>query len=148
MKIGLISDTHGFVDPAILAELRGMDLILHAGDVGTNAVLAELGRLAPLRAVRGNTDRSGRAGELPPSLRLSLEGHDLVLIHDLGRLPRFPPAGADIVVHGHTHRARIEKDGGTLVVNPGSASRPRGGGPSLGLLTLRKGRSEARIVCP
>ena len=141
MRIGVVSDTHGLVRPGLLALLRGVDAILHAGDVGDGAVLEALGELAPVHAVRGNVDGPG----LPETLALELGGRRFGLAHGhlIGAQGReralvklFPEA--EFVVYGHTHEARLEVHGTQLVLNPGSCGPRRFSLPvTAGLLELR-----------
>lgn len=138
-RIGIISDTHGFLPPGVPAAFAGAELILHAGDVGGAGVLEELERIAPVLAVRGNTDR---ASELPAFRRLALAGKTVLLVHDLARLEPASRGTASIVVHGHTHRAAVETRPETLLINPGSASRPRDGAGSVALLDPETGWCE------
>ncbi len=126
MVIGLISDTHGLLRPEAVDALRGSDLIVHAGDVGGGDILGPLEALAPVIAVKGNTDRSGPPSLLPATA-VAQTGDGLVyVLHDIGELD-FDPAAADFraVVSGHSHQpAQSERDG-ILYVNPGSAGRRR-----------------------
>ena len=121
MLIGVISDTHGFVDPRLAAAFAGVDAIVHAGDVGGAHVLETLRAMAPLHAVYGNNDE--KLGGLGLRLR---EDFDLagVRFHLVHQLPHARPAKAtDVVVFGHSHRALIEQRGPVLYVNPGAAGR-------------------------
>lgn len=142
MNIGLISDTHGLLRPQAVQALAGCDVILHAGDVGDDRVLEGLADLAPVHAVRGNTDRTGRASLLPDELRLELGGHRIYLIHD--RSKASPPDDTDIVVFGHSHQPGIERRGSTLWVNPGSAG-PRRFKLPVGVAVLRLGGGPAAV---
>lgn len=151
MLIGLISDTHGLVRPEVHDALAGVELILHAGDVGGEAILYELSLIAPVQAVFGNTDVAWEPG-LSQSLDLTLGGLRVHVSHghELGR-PR--PAelaaayDADVIVYGHTHRQVIERIGGTLVVNPGAAGPRRFTLPaSVARLMIVDGRAEAELV--
>jgi len=136
-RIGIISDTHGFLPPGVPAVFAGAELVLHAGDVGGGGVLEELERIAPVLSVRGNTDRESAS---PAFRRLALAGKTVLLVHDLSRFRK--TEGAAIVVHGHTHRAAVETRGETLLINPGSASRPRDGAGSVALLDPANGWCE------
>lgn len=144
MLVGLISDTHGLVRRQALAALRGVDLILHAGDVGRTAVLDELAHVAPVRAVRGNVDDPFDE-TLADELVLELAGHSVRVTHghELGspapdRLLAVYPE--DVIVCGHTHVALAHREGKRLVVNPGSAGPRRFClVPGVALLRLRAG---------
>jgi putative phosphoesterase len=128
--VGLISDTHGVLPAAAARALAGVERILHAGDVEDRRVLDELARIAPVTAVRGNMDRDECRG-LPRTALVEIAGLACYVLHDIGRLDLDPfAAGIRVVVHGHTHRAEAAERGGVLFVNPGSATRPRGGGPA------------------
>jgi putative phosphoesterase len=124
--VGLISDTHGLVRPEALAALAGVDLIVHAGDIGSAAVLDALRAIAPVVAVRGNNDREPWAASLPDVARTEIGGLRLCVVHDLKEL-RLDLArdGVDVVVHGHSHRPSIERRERLLIVNPGSAGPRR-----------------------
>jgi uncharacterized protein len=150
--IGVIADTHGYLDPRAPAALRGVALILHAGDVGGQPILDALGALAPVRAVAGNTDAGTALGRsLPESLRLSLEGVAVYMTHIGGAPARLaaslPAPRPQVYIFGHSHVALHEEHDGVLFLNPGAAGRPRfGGGLAVALLTLEAGRASARIV--
>src|SRR5262245_34844596 len=103
--VGVISDTHGLVRPAALDALAGAELIVHAGDVGTPAVLEALRAVAPVVAVRGNNDRGPWARELPASDVVDLDGVLLYVLHDVKELDLDPrAAGFRAVIAGHSHR--------------------------------------------
>lgn len=124
--IGVISDTHGLMRPEALRGLAGVDLILHAGDVGKPEVLDALGRIAPVRAVRGNVDRGAWAEALPRDAVAEVAGARIYLLHDIAGLCLDPAAaGMRAVVYGHSHRAAREVRGGVLFLNPGSAGPRR-----------------------
>ncbi|MCL2503271.1 MAG: metallophosphatase family protein [Coriobacteriia bacterium] len=151
-RIGLISDTHGFLDPRVMAAFRGVDRILHAGDIGRPHVLWELQALAPTDAVLGNTDSAICVGEDLPLMRhLPICGVDIVLVHDQRNASAALQAvgAADAVVFGHSHRAVVAHDDGLLWINPGSATRPRGNEPreSVAVLELAEdAEPTARIL--
>ena len=129
MNIGIISDTHGNLSRQALQALEGVSRILHAGDIGGPEVLTQLERVAPVTAVRGNTDGAW-AREIPLTEMLTLGHKTIYILHDLFALDLEPAAaGIDLVISGHTHRAesRIVKD--IVYFNPGTASVPRHGGP-------------------
>jgi putative phosphoesterase len=148
LRIGLISDTHGLLRPQAVEALRGSDFVVHAGDVGDGAVLDELSRIAPLTAVRGNNDRSGRAARLAESEVLQIGSLLIYVIHDRNGLDLDPAAaGFGVVVSGHSHRPSIDTRDGVLYVNPGSAGPRRFTLPiSVGELHVAGGRASARLV--
>lgn len=125
-RIGLISDTHGLLRPEALAFLRGSDHIIHAGDICEPWVLAELARLAPVTAVRGNNDKGGWAQALQENETLQLGAVAVHVIHDLKLLVRDRVAAdTRVMVSGHSHKPSIAERDGVLFVNPGSAGPRR-----------------------
>ena len=150
MVIGLISDTHGLVREQMFTLLRGVELILHAGDVGGPDVLARLAEIAPVHAVSGNNDFAAR--DLPARIDLEIGGLRIHVSHGdeigmptpLGLVNRYD---ADVIVYGHTHRARVDRIGRQLVVNPGAAGPGRFRlVPSVGRLTIEDGEADAEIL--
>ena len=125
VMLGLISDTHGLLRPEAIAALRGASLIVHAGDVGAPEVLDELARIAPVVAVRGNNDTGAWARRLPVRATRKVEGCGVLVLHERGKLGGAPPPGVQVVVSGHSHRPTVERVGGVLFVNPGSAGPRR-----------------------
>jgi putative phosphoesterase len=126
MKVGVISDTHGLLRAEALAALAGVEHILHAGDVGDFGILAELRKIAPVTAIRGNVDVSGACGELPATEFVELCGRVFYLVHSVHDLDLKPEsAGIDVVVSGHSHQPGIEMRGGVMYLNPGSAGPRR-----------------------
>ena len=150
MRIGLISDTHGLVRPDVAAAFEGVDVILHAGDVGTPDVLAELGCIAPVDAVHGNVDPLELM--LPPTLVREVDGLTLLVTHgnEVGSPTPAKLAAryrAAVIVYGHTHRPLVSHVGGTLVVNPGAAGPRRFDlRPSVALLVIEGGAARVTIV--
>jgi putative phosphoesterase len=151
MVIGLISDTHSLVRPGVFAALKGVELLLHAGDVGGRAVLDELSAIAPVRAVYGNTDTPGDPS-LDASIDLDLGGLSIHVSHghEVGGptpdklLARYP---ADVIIYGHTHKPLVERHGSRIVVNPGAAGPKRFNlRPSVARLTIENGRADVEIV--
>lgn len=149
--VGLISDTHGLVRPDVHDALAGVELILHAGDVGGGGILEELALIAPVRAVSGNTDPSGMPG-LEDELLVEIGGVRIHVSHghEVGRptparlLERY---AADVIVYGHTHRQLITRSGERLVVNPGAAGPRRFDlEPSVARLTITAGTPTVEIV--
>jgi putative phosphoesterase len=148
--VGLISDTHGLVRPDVHTALAGVALILHAGDVGDETVLHELSLIAPVRAVRGNTD-SHELG-LPDSLDLEIKGVRVHVSHghEVGRPgPENLAAAYDatLVVYGHTHRRRVDRVGEQWVVNPGAAGARRFDlEPSVAVARFENGEIQITLI--
>lgn len=138
-SVGLISDTHGLLRPEALRALRGSDYIVHAGDIGDPQILAELARIAPVTAVRGNNDTRRWAQKLGETAVLEAAGARIYVLHDLKTLELDPAAeGFQVVVAGHSHKPGQVRRDGVLYINPGSAGPRRFRLPvSVGLLTLR-----------
>jgi putative phosphoesterase len=149
--IGLISDTHGMVRASVHDALAGVELILHAGDVGGDAILDELAIIAPVLAVYGNTDAS-----IDPRRAASIEreiggvrvhvshGHELGSPTPEKLLERY---SADVLVYGHTHKQLVVQAAERLVVNPGAAGARRFKlEPSVARLTIAGGRAEVELV--
>jgi putative phosphoesterase len=149
--IGLISDTHGLLRPQVHRALAGVELILHAGDVGGDEILDELALIAPVLAVFGNTDTPG-----DPRLSESIErmiggvsihvshGHEVGSPTPARLLARYP---AQVIVYGHTHRQLVSHADGRLVVNPGAAGARRFKlEPSVARLTIANGHADVELV--
>jgi putative phosphoesterase len=138
MRIGVISDTHGLLRPEAVEALRGVEHILHAGDVGDAAILDQLRHLAPVIAIRGNIDRSGPCAQLSATEFIELDGCSLYMLHDVHELDLNPgAAGIQAVISGHSHKPLIEWKKGVLYFNPGSAGPRRFSLPiSMGFLEL------------
>jgi uncharacterized protein len=127
MKIvGVISDTHGLLRPEAVAVLRGVDQIVHAGDIGRPEIIDTLREIAPVSAIRGNVDHGGWAGEYSATEIVEVEDVLLYVLHDLGQLDLDPAAaGFRVVVYGHSHDPRVAENRGVVYLNPGSAGPRR-----------------------
>ena len=132
--IGAISDTHGLLRPQVLAALAGCDPIIHAGDVGSPDVLARLGTLAPVHAVRGNVDHGAWSANVSVTQRIEIDGFRIYVLHILAELDPQAAANVDAVIYGHSHLPKIETKNGTLFqsgqcraapLRPAHHSRPR-----------------------
>jgi len=131
MKIGVISDTHGYLDPKVFELFAGVDHILHAGDIGYASLILELEGIAPVTAVNGNTDM-----DLPfkETEVVTLEGRKF-LVHHIGHPQQLSERAAlriqrerpDLFVFGHTHRRFDAPLGGTRFFNPGYSGKPKHG---------------------
>jgi uncharacterized protein len=145
--IGAISDTHGLLRPQALAALAGCDPIIHAGDVGSPDVLARLGALAPVHAVRGNVDHGAWSANLPVTQRIEIDGFRIYVLHILAELDPQAAVNVDAVIYGHSHQPKIETKNGTLFFNPGSAGPRRFRLPiTVGRMTTEHGKLRAEIV--
>jgi uncharacterized protein len=149
--IGLISDTHGLVRPDVHTALAGVELILHGGDVGGVEVLLELELIAPVRAVRGNTDPPDDP-PLPSEIELTVggvrihvsHGHEVGSPNPRRLLERYD---ADVIVYGHTHKQLVTQVASQWVVNPGAAGPRRFDLlPSVAKLTIRDGAVEVETL--
>jgi uncharacterized protein len=141
MLIGVISDTHGLLRPEAVAALRGVEHILHAGDVGDVAILDALRKIAPVTAIRGNVDVSGPCAELPNTEVVELGGRLFYLVHAVQDLDINPvAAGVAMVVSGHSHKASVQVRDGVVFFNPGSAGPRRFSLPvTVGFVTAEDG---------
>ena len=148
MIVGVISDTHGLLRPEAVAALRGVDRIVHAGDIGAPEVLAALAELAPVTAVRGNNDKGPWARAIAETQVVDAGGVLIYVIHDVAELDVDPAAGGfGVVIAGHSHVPRNEVRDGVLWFNPGSAGPRRFKLPiALGRLTIEAGRARGEIV--
>lgn len=149
--VGLISDTHGQLRADVHTAFAGVELILHAGDVGGSDILRELELIAPTRAVYGNTDPPGDP-DLVERLDIAVGGVRIHVSHghEVGSptpaklLERY---SADVIVYGHTHKQLVVEVEGRWVVNPGAAGPRRFDlQPSVGRLTIRDRKVEIELV--
>lgn len=134
MKLGILSDTHAYFHPALEEYLGDVDLILHAGDLGTPEILDRLEEIAPVHAVYGNVDGAAVRARTREHLHVELEGLRFWMTHIGGRPGKWDRAVAeeitshppDVFICGHSHILRIERVrdlGGMLYINPGAAGR-------------------------
>ncbi|WP_018619338.1 metallophosphoesterase family protein [Spirosoma luteum] len=131
-RIGLLSDTHSYLDPQIFTHFAACDEIWHAGDVGALAVADQLRAFRPLRIVSGNIDRE--SAELPLNQRFVLEGLTIWMTHIGGSPPKYNPVvrpvlqenPPDLFICGHSHILKVVRDStlnNLLFVNPGAAGK-------------------------
>ncbi len=146
--IGVISDTHGLLRPEAVAALHGVELIVHAGDIGSPDVIDELSRLAPVRAVRGNVDKAPWAERYPFTDAFEIDGLSAYVLHELPQLDVDPAAaGFQVVISGHSHKPVAEWRDEVFYLNPGSAGPRRFKLPiCLALLEVDGGRPAHRYV--
>ena len=125
-NIGVISDTHGLIRPELFGQFKGVDCIVHAGDVGSQKVLDALREIAPVYAVRGNADKGALAKKLPKFEMFEIVGRVVYVIHDLKDIDLAPvAAGIAVIISGHTHLADFSQKKGIYYLNPGSAGPRR-----------------------
>ena len=146
IRVGVVSDTHGLLSEALLAELAGSDVIVHAGDICSDTHLRKLEEIAPVHICRGNNDWSYATGmDLKPMLRVTIGGLRWQICHYRERLD---PPTCDVAVCGHSHRPSIETTSyGCTIINPGSPTYPRTQmGPSCARVTIVGGRLESAEI--
>ena len=153
MKLGIVSDTHGLLRPEVAPGLKGVDRILHLGDVGKPSILAELEKIAPVTAIRGNVDREGACAKLPETevVLVDVSGHGsryIYMLHDLGTL-HLDPAAAKFaaVLYGHTHVPNFYTKKGVFYFNPGSCGPRRFELPvTIGVLEITAEEIRPKII--
>ncbi len=148
MIVGVISDTHGTLRQEAVEALRGVDRILHAGDIGDPQILEALARIAPVTAIRGNVDIQPWAQSLPETELMEIAGMSIYMLHDLSKLDLKPKAaGIAAVIYGHSHQPKSEEKNGVLYFNPGSAGPRRFTLPiSVGKLVIDSGKISGEIL--
>jgi putative phosphoesterase len=148
VTIGVISDTHGLLRPSALEAMRGCELILHAGDVGGADILEGLRRIAPVVAVRGNTDRGLWCEDVRDVEVVEFAGVQFYMLHDRQQLDLNPAAaGFAAVVYGHSHRPEQQTERGVLYFNPGSAGPRRFKLPiSVGRIQVADGQLNSELI--
>ena len=145
-RIAILSDTHGLLRPRVLELAAGCDRILHAGDVGDPGILTQLGRIAPVTAVRGNVD-GGELRRLPAIAAGNLDGLPYRMTHCREDVDPAWPRSARLIVFGHSHRPELEWRGGCLLLNPGAVGPRRFKLPlTMALVTIDSGRLVPEIV--
>lgn len=146
MRVGVISDTHGLLLPIVLERLAGCERILHAGDVGDPQILRSLGGIAPVEAVRGNTDE-GELARLPEEIESDLGGLRFRMAHRREEATAADLSQLRLVVFGHSHRPELEWRGECLLLNPGACGQRRFRLPlTLAILTIVGERIVPEIV--
>jgi uncharacterized protein len=146
--IGIISDTHGLVRPEALQALKGVEMILHAGDIGNQDVLDTLHQIAPVVAVRGNNDKGEWAQSLPDWEVVEAGEVSIYMLHNVKEIDISPSGGGfQVVVSGHSHQPSVTEQRGVLYVNPGSAGPRRFKLPvSVAHLHVHGDKVQAKII--
>jgi putative phosphoesterase len=125
---------------------KGVELILHAGDIGGSDILKQLRTIAPTMAVRGNNDNEKWAERIPAHKMLKVGVVSIYMIHDVKELPE-ASTSSDVVISGHSHRPSIDRRDGVLYLNPGSAGPRRFKLPvSVARLTIQRALVEPRLI--
>lgn len=154
-RFGILSDTHGRLDPAVLKHFEKVDRILHAGDIGSEEVLSALEKIAPVTAIRGNNDLGTPLEHLPDVDRIELDGREILLIHNVknywkptGEMKeRLKGADPDLVISGHSHKGIIEQKDGMIYFNPGGAGPKRFSlKRSIGLMAWSKEAVRLKLI--
>lgn len=122
-KIGVLSDTHGLLRPEVIEALQGCEVILHGGDINKQSVLEELGKIAPVKAVRGNNDKEW-AEHIPKILTCREFGIHIFMVHNKKEIPA-DLTGKDLVIYGHSHKYEEKETDGIYYLNPGSCGPRR-----------------------
>ena len=155
MRVGVISDTHGYMDPRALLLLQEVDHIIHAGDIGDYTIISELEQIAPVTRVRGNVDREGQSSRCSDVEILELAGFKKYLTHELKPpktiqdpiLHNLQSEDFKIVIYGHSHISYQKTWNDILFFNPGAACKRRFKIiPSIGLLLLKDSIVESELV--
>ncbi len=124
--IGIISDTHNLLRLEAVNALKGSEIIIHAGDIGSFDIIDRLKKIAPVYAVRGNIDRSLFGNTFPATDIIEISGKSLYVLHNIHEIDVDPvAAGFDVVISGHSHKPNIEYKNGVYLINPGSAGPRR-----------------------
>ena len=122
-NISILSDTHGLLREEVKQQLKSSDIIIHAGDINTEAIVDELRSYAPLYIVRGNNDKEW-ASELPTSLLITIEEVRIFIVHNKKDIPE-DLKDVDLIVYGHSHKYDDRDVGGVRMFNPGSCGKRR-----------------------
>lgn len=145
--IGIISDTHGVMRQEALDILKGCQIIIHAGDIGSIEVIKTLERIKPVYVVRGNNDKGTWADQLPTTRMIKINDVSIYVIHDIKKIDLDPKLeGFDIVISGHSHKFSKTIKDGIMFINPGSAGPRRFNLPlTVVLLHLDKDKNVVEI---
>ncbi len=124
-RIAILSDTHGLLRDEVKEELKQADIILHAGDINTQAIVDELKSYGTLYVVRGNNDKEW-ANNMPEQLNVTIEGLRFFIIDNKKEIPK-DLKEVDVIVYGHSHKYDVNEESGVLMLNPGSCGKRRFG---------------------
>jgi len=148
ITVGVISDTHGLLRQEAVDALQGSDYIIHAGDIGKQSIIDKLSEIAPVSAVRGNTDKGDLATTFPHDDVLQINDVYIYTIHIIDDIDLDPTAaGFQVVVYGHSHKPEIKEKHGVIYLNPGSAGPRRFPLPvTVAKLTIQDSRVIAKLI--
>ena len=153
MKIGIISDTHNNLPSAVYDVFAGVDMIIHAGDIGSVNIITDLEAIAPVKAVYGNMDSYPLVSRYRRIEFFNIKNYSCCLTHIIASHKAFSyelfkmSPKVDLVIHGHTHHAENTTFNNILFVNPGSASQPRSGGRgSVGILIAEDNKVDFQLI--
>lgn len=125
-KIGVISDTHSLLRQEVISELKDVDLVIHAGDIGNIKIIEDIKNISPVVYVKGNVDKGEWASSIPLRERIQFNELNIFVVHDLKNIGLDPvEEGIDIVISGHSHKAVKKDRHGVIYLNPGSAGPKR-----------------------
>jgi len=146
--VGVISDTHGRMHPKAEEALRGSDVILHAGDIGSAEIITTLKRIAPVHAIVGNIDIEPLTSRYPATEVVEVNGRNFYMLHNVRAIDLDPKAaGFAAVIFGHSHKPEFYFEKGVLFFNPGSAGPRRFSLPiSVGKIRIENGELLPDIV--
>lgn len=147
-KIGVISDTHGLLREEAISALKGVDLIIHAGDIGNHDIISKLNNEASVIAVKGNNDKAEWAGKYLKTEVVEIGEKFIYVVHDIKDLDLDPKgAGFHVVISGHSHKPSILEKDKVLYLNPGSAGPRRFNLPiSIAILNIYENSISAEII--
>jgi uncharacterized protein len=146
-RIGVISDTHGLFREEIKEAFKGVNLIIHAGDIGKPEIINSLEQIAPVIAVRGNVDIGKWCMQFPVNEIINIGGRLIYLIHNLNEFDYHGDEKLVAVIFGHSHKPLIKHEENTLFFNPGSAGTQRFSLPiSAGMLEIKKNNISAHHI--
>ena len=146
--VGVISDTHGLLRPEAVKNLKGSDLIIHAGDIGSVEIISILSNIAQVIAIKGNVDKEIWTEKFPETQSFQIGNKKIFVIHNIKDMEyNNEEKKFDIIISGHSHKPLIKEENGVLFLNPGSAGKRRFNLPiSVAKLKIRGEKISAEII--
>lgn len=146
MKIAVVSDTHGLLREEVIENLSGCNYIIHAGDIGSKDIIDKLNSISKTIIVRGNNDNCEFANEIELTEKITIEGLNIFVIHEIKNLPR-NLENIDIVIYGHSHKYSLENKNNITFLNPGSCGKKRFSLPlTMAILSIDNGNIEVEKI--